>query len=74
MAKITNIYTETTNNHSDGEVVSWLNDRMKRIAKIKQDDPLIRLGTQEALLAELMPVLDSLDKRMNQAIDEPVVA
>lgn len=74
MAKITNIYLETISNHSDQEVVAWLNDHLKRIAKIKQDDPLIRLGTQEALLAEMMPVLDLLDKRMNQDSDEPVVA
>lgn len=74
MAKITNIYSETISNHSDREVVAWLNDRMKRIARIKQDDPLIRLGTQDAMLTDILVVLDLLDKRMNQDDDSAVVA
>lgn len=74
MAKITNIYSETISNHSDREVVAWLNDRMKRIARIKQDDPLIRLGTQEAMLTDILVVLDLLDRRMNQDDGSAVVA
>lgn len=74
MVQITNIYSETISNHSDREVVAWLNDRMKRISRIKQDDPLIRLGTQEAMLADILVVLDLLDKRMNPDDGSAVVA
>lgn len=74
MAKIEYIFNDVVAHHTDEEIVAWLNEQLKRIARMKEGDPLVRLGTIQTMLSEIVPIVDQLDKRMNKEDDPAVVA